>query len=318
MIKVSVIVPVYNGEKTIKSCIESLLSQTLTDLEIIVVNDGSTDGTMDIVSEFSDNRIKSVTTPNQGQGLARNCGIRVASGEYVGFCDADDTVDATMYEKLYNVAKENRDDMVQCAIKDIRNGTASIRSGIDHAGIQIDSLKDYLDSYFYTLLHTNEVCNKMFRRSFLEENSLKFSDTKKVFSEDLDLNIRILPHLRRVSFISDALYNYYISDTGHCKRSPYERIDKIFTLYKNVTKDYNAQHFCTCIKSMAVITVLSYCVGFTYDPSVKSIICSKTMKSFMLSSIKYRKNISHSLLMLALILAPYNIKAKIIESHYRF
>lgn len=317
MTKVSVIVPVYNGEKTIKNCIEALLGQTLSDIEIIIVNDGSTDSTMDVVNSLHDKRIKSVTTQNQGQGFARNQGLSIATGEYVGFCDADDTVDSTMYEKLYSVAKKNNDDMVQCAMNDIRNGVSKVRSSLDRIGIRIDSLKDYLDNYFYTLLHTNEVCNKIYRRSFLKENSLRFSDTNKVFSEDLDFNIRILPYLKRVSFISDALYNYYISDSGHCKKSPYERIDKIFTLYKNVIKDNN-NHYCNCIKSMAVITVLSYCVGFTHDPTVKSIICSKTMKSFMLSSVKYRKDISHSLLMFALIFAPYKIKSKIIESHYRF
>ena len=104
-IKVSVIVPVYNCEKYLKKCLDSLVNQTLKDIEIICVNDGSTDNSGRILEEYTDSRIKIITKENGGLSSARNAGIAVAKGEYLGFVDSDDWVDLDFYEKLYNTAK---------------------------------------------------------------------------------------------------------------------------------------------------------------------------------------------------------------------
>ena len=90
MIKVSVIVPVFNGELYIQKCVESLLKQTLKEIEIIVVNDGSTDNTLNIVSQYQDSRLKVISIKNQGQGKARNIGVQEAKGRYLGYVDSDD------------------------------------------------------------------------------------------------------------------------------------------------------------------------------------------------------------------------------------
>ena len=103
-VKVSIVVPVYNREKEIAGCIKSLINQTLKEIEIIVIDDGSTDNTSAVVESFSDNRIKLIKTENRGQGLARNTGIEEAKGEYIGFVDSDDDVSPVMYEKMYNNA----------------------------------------------------------------------------------------------------------------------------------------------------------------------------------------------------------------------
>ena len=112
-IKVSVILPVYNGEKYIKKCMESLISQTLKEIEIICVDDGSVDGTLEALKEYEDlDNVTVITQENAGAGAARNKGISYAKGEYLSFLDADDIFEKDMLEVAYNKAVEDKADMV--------------------------------------------------------------------------------------------------------------------------------------------------------------------------------------------------------------
>ena len=106
--KVSIIVPVYNVEKYLEKCLDSLVNQSLHDIEIICVNDGSKDDSLDILEKYAkkDSRIKIINKQNQGLSAARNDGLKVAAGEYVGYVDSDDWVDLNFYEKLYESAKK--------------------------------------------------------------------------------------------------------------------------------------------------------------------------------------------------------------------
>ena len=108
MCKISIIVPVYNTEKYLEKCLNSLISQTLEDIEILCINDGSTDNSIKILEQYAnrDSRIKIINKKNAGVSAARNTGISQAKGEYLGFVDSDDYVDLNFYEKLYNTAKE--------------------------------------------------------------------------------------------------------------------------------------------------------------------------------------------------------------------
>ena len=106
-IKISIIVPVYNCAKYIKKCLDSLINQTFKNIEIILVNDGSTDNSEEIIQSYDDNRIVYIKQKNQGPSAARNLGIDLAKGEYIGFVDSDDWIDADYYEKLYNAIAAN-------------------------------------------------------------------------------------------------------------------------------------------------------------------------------------------------------------------
>ena len=116
MYKVSIIIPIFNTETFLKRCVSSVIDQTLKDIEIILVDDGSTDNSGNICDEFAqkDSRVKVIHKKNEGVGIARNSGINIAKGGYIGFVDSDDWVDADMYETLYNAAKENGADIVMC------------------------------------------------------------------------------------------------------------------------------------------------------------------------------------------------------------
>lgn len=314
---VSVIVPVYNGEKTIKKCIESILSQTLESIEVIVVNDGSTDSTAEILDGITDPRLKVISVENGGQGYARNYGIDAADGEYIGFADADDTVEPEMYKDMFDTAKQHGSDMVQCAINDITDGKTTVRAGTD-AFVAVTDVNEYADNYFYTLKHTNEVCNKIFRKEFLEKAGLRFSDTREVYSEDLKFNIDSLLHLEKVSFVKIAYYNYFISDSGHCKKNPEERAVKIAHLYDMCLENIKNEHLANCIKSMAVINLFSYIAPFSEEIWARETVSHCRKKGYLKASARYKKTFKHTALMMCMEIAPYAVKKKILARYYIF
>ena len=123
MIKVSVIVPVYNVEEYLEKCLESLVNQTLKDIEIIVVNDGSPDNSQKIIDRYKEkyHNIISIEDINHGQGYARNKGISLAKGKYIMFLDSDDTVELTILEKMYNIIEKQKVDVVISDINKIIN-----------------------------------------------------------------------------------------------------------------------------------------------------------------------------------------------------
>ena len=133
MVKVSVIVPIYNAEKYLKQCLDSIQCQTLKDIEVILIDDGSTDGSSEIAKSYlSDNRFFYYYKDNEGLAAARADGIEHASGEYVGFVDSDDWIEPNMYEKMYAAAKSNDSDIVFCNCMENEDGhkfTPEMRSG---------------------------------------------------------------------------------------------------------------------------------------------------------------------------------------------
>jgi glycosyltransferase involved in cell wall biosynthesis len=116
MIKISVIVPIYNMEKYLEKCLDSLLSQTLEEIEIICVDDGSKDASPEILKRYAEKSAKIISLRKENGGLsdARNYGLPYATGEYIGYLDSDDFVDTDMYEIMYNKAKEQGSDIVEC------------------------------------------------------------------------------------------------------------------------------------------------------------------------------------------------------------
>ena len=317
-IKVSVIIPVFNGEKTIKRCINSVLNQTLREIEVIAVNDGSNDNTLGILKSYNDERLKIITVQNGGQGMARNKGLEIAKGEYVGFVDADDTINELMYETMYKKAALTNADMVQCAINDIKYDIIHKRPNISDEFVVITDSREYVRKYFYELKHTNEVCNKIFKMQFLKNNEVTFGDTKLIYSEDLKFNIDILERLNRVCYVSTPFYNYYISNSGHCKKSPEERVLKIFRLYEEAIENIEDNIIKRGVESTALITLLSYCVPVINSQSAKKVVMSGKVRRYMFSSLLYKKTLRHSALMLALIICPWFIKHKIILHQYSF
>ena len=252
---ISVVIPAYNSEKCIENCINSVISQTHKNLELIVVDNNSTDKTPDIIKKNagSDSRIRYIFCENTGVGHARNAGITAASGEYIFFLDSDDTLTCDTIEILYNSAKKNNLDIAACNILYKDNNTGSPMEKKHESTIAMDSeipvlFTKMLASYVWYMVF------KLFRRSILIENKIFFSDTLSV-GEDLDFVIRVLEKSKAVCFIDTPLYIYNIAQNGlnlkyhenlyELKEALYNSVKKYLThnnqsienLYKNLTND---------------------------------------------------------------------------------
>ena len=196
MIKVSIIVPVYNAEKYIDKCLNSLVKQTLEDIEIIVVNDGSPDNSQKIIDKYVKkypNKVKSYIKENGGLGSARNFGLEYATGEYISFVDSDDWLDFNALEEMYNLAKKGKNDIVICDM-------------VDHILLDDDKEKQiYHNCTKYDSVYkvTPSACNKMFKRKSV--GNLRF--VKNLWYEDLNFTTKLFFSTDKVSTISKGFYH---------------------------------------------------------------------------------------------------------------
>ncbi len=307
--KVSVIIPVYNGEKTIKRCIESVLNQTLSDIEIIVVNDGSTDTTPDILKSLDDGRLSVITQENAGQGYARNAGMDAASGEYIGFVDADDTIEPRMYEEMYNLAVKYGAEIVQCNLTDIYpDGRVVTQLSETDGTVEITDNAEYTAKYLAGYIHSYEVCNKLFKRDFVIKNSLKFSDTKKYFSEDILFNMDAVKYLKRIYFIKEPYYNYYQNSESHMHASASKRLEKMMCLFDDYLKTVSGAMKNSVSYLAASVTL--YNIGKCGETE-KSLGAAKRAGKYIRSGLKTKCALKRRLYMTAVLLSPPKIRVKL-------
>jgi len=210
-IKVSVIVPVYNAEKYVAYCIESLLNQTLRECEFIFVNDGSKDQSGQVIEEYrkKDSRIKLIQQVNQGVSAARNAGLQAATGAFVGFVDADDYVDKDMYEVLYSTAVQGDYDVVISNFESEIEGHKVITTYPFPHGTVLK--KDYIEqevlTYFLKSDQLNTVCSKLYKHKQIRDYQVKFPD-KVALGEDGLFNMQFFRHADRIRYIDYTGYHY--------------------------------------------------------------------------------------------------------------
>lgn len=194
MPKVSVIIPVYNTEKFLRKCLDSVCNQTLQDIEIICINDCSTDGSLEILREYAgkDNRIKLIELlENCGAAKARNIGIDIAEGEYLGFVDSDDFIDLDFYEKLYQRAVETKADAAKGVYKYSKNGFIEL------------SINQKIEENKFNFVC--EYCSAIFKRKLVREFHLYFPDIIEMEDPVFAFSFAIKAH--RVEVVSDAVIN---------------------------------------------------------------------------------------------------------------
>ena len=205
MPKVSVIIPVYNVEKYLSECLDSVVNQTLKDIEIICVNDGSLDGSAEILEEYAqkDNRIKVITQENRGVSEARNSGLKIASGEYIAFLDSDDYIDLKFFEQLYKRGIESNSDVVVCENIYRFSGNKQKLFLKVNKEVETTVLKEkfeclYLPEYCY-------VWNKIYKRECLTERFLK-----GITFEDIYFTLNALKQCQKLSVAAGVSYYYRI------------------------------------------------------------------------------------------------------------
>ena len=250
MTKVSVIIPVYNVEEYLRECLDSIVNQTLKDIEIICVNDNSTDGSLKILEEYQqkDDRIIILNGKKTGAGGARNVGIEVATGEFLSFLDADDFFELDMYEKLYNKAVVTNSDIIICDVHKYNTNTQE-RTSYEVVIIPEEFKKYDVINYktmpttFYDYF-TNNVWNKFFSRKLIMENGIRFQEIKR--SNDVFFSRSALSLADRISYVDEKLVNYRMGLTNNLqsnnKQTPLEIVKalkkvKEFLLERNLYDD---------------------------------------------------------------------------------
>ena len=208
---VSIIVPIYNVEPYLKKCIDSIINQTLTNIEIILVNDGSTDNCGKIIDEYAkkDNRVIALHKENGGQASARNMGLDIASGKYIGFVDSDDWIEPDMYESLYNKINKTNSDICICGRRAYtEEGRLSNEINLQDEIIDFNKDNDkkhILDKFLYS--YTVVVWNKLYKNEIINNNHIRFEDVNYVGSEDALFNYCVLSNTKRITSINHIYYN---------------------------------------------------------------------------------------------------------------
>lgn len=268
-IKVSVIIPVYNCEKYIGECIESLVSQTLKECEFIFVNDGSSDKSKEIIEGYAknDSRIKIINQKNGGVSVARNTGLKSAVGEYIGFVDGDDYIECDYYEKLYDVAIENDCDVVMCDWKSELKGNENRLSLPFIRNKVLD--KRYIERIIYPFIiesdSLNSVCNKIFNNKMIKENKVIFPVGVEL-GEDGAFNVSAITYARNVYYLDLCGY-YYREVEGSATRNVIKKdyFKRALNVYKNRVKEYEEWPIEEeKIERLKAIKFLNVVIGLTY------------------------------------------------------
>lgn len=208
-IDVSVIIPVYNSERYLPECIESLIRQTLQACEFIFINDGSTDRSLEILEKYQqcDERIKIYNQENQGVSAARNYGIQLSKGEYIGFVDSDDMIEVDYFNTLYQTAKQNICDLVLCNLK-FSKGDSEIKYPFNtNELLDNQYIKQNIYPYFLKYDNLNSVCNKLYKKSIVDNYQIAFPKSIAL-GEDGLFNQRFLTYTKRFYYLDYAGYVY--------------------------------------------------------------------------------------------------------------
>lgn len=252
MTKLSIIVPVYNVEKYLPKCLESLIKQTLKDIEIICVNDGSMDNSLAILKEFAskDSRIRIIDNQHQGVAKTRNTGIEQSTGEYIGFVDSDDYIDIDFFEKLYNSATKSNSDIAIASILKHKNffNIYNAKYTKEETAITIqDKIKlceDKKHFFFYAW-------NKIYHSGFIKENNIKFSEGQ--IYEDVMFAIKALYYSNKIISVYGTKYHYIEHENSLTKYK-----DKTGEKEQDLVKAYSElQEFCNS-KNIEIPERLNY------------------------------------------------------------
>ena len=250
---ISVIVPVYNTEKYLKRCINSLLQQTYQKLEIILINDGSTDGSEQIVNDFAekDKRVKAIHKENGGESNARNIGLKIATGEYITFCDCDDWIDVDMYKCMMEVLLDNNIDMV--AVSWYYNtdlSTCEIKNELPVS----DSIfgREELLNYIYmrdSYRGFAYIWNKLYKREILytKQGSLILFDETLQLGGDVLYMAEIALNVKRVKYIDRAFYHYNQREDSGCHTKDVRKLRDWIRAYELVIHRFEEEHIDKCI-----------------------------------------------------------------------
>ncbi|WP_191565585.1 glycosyltransferase [Metabacillus idriensis] len=257
---ISIIVPIFNVEKYLYNCLDSILAQTYSDFELILVNDGSVDTCGEICDLFAekDNRIKVIHKENGGVSSARNKGIEIAKGDYLAFVDPDDTIENNMYNLLIESALDHDADIVVCPIKTVNIGNNNTSISPIWKDVNCIINKKTIANYIIpSILNNNNYSlassvNKLYKKSLFKFYNISFEEHKH-HSEDARLNFTLLTLINRLVFIEQPLYNYFIRErdslTQVFRENLYEYALDNKKLLIDICKKYNLEKYINTVRN---------------------------------------------------------------------
>ncbi len=270
MPKISIVVPVYNVERYIDRCVQSLLNQSLKDIEIILVDDQSPDNCPKLCDEYAtmDPRVKVVHKKNEGLGFARNSGLKVATGDYITFCDSDDCVEYNTYEFCTKIADEHKLDVVRFNCDRFSNNVPlNTYSPSYELCTDLDIMHQYaistwgpiinIDDETSKLANIGSSCMGVYRRSFLIDNELVFKSERDVLSEDYEFNYNVYMHAKRIALTGNTFYHYFVNPSSLTTATKVNQVDRAIEFSKMMTANMLRDGFA---KDIAEIQPMAYVI----------------------------------------------------------
>lgn len=286
--KISVIVPVYNKSDTLKHCIDSILNQDYQNLELILVDDGSSDNSFDICSKYAekDNRVKVFKKENGGVSSARNFGLKIASGEFIQFVDADDFLEKDMCSKMLYAINLGHFDVVVCSYKKYDGDKIKNKISLDFECENVFQFKDKFSFLFENALF-NPPWNKLYKREKI--NSL--FDENISLGEDLLFNLEYFKTCEKVKIIKTCLYNYVDKSFDSLSKAYSDALlENQLYLYKKV-KAFSKEYFRDAFLDGSIDRVFLKEIYYLLKKIVYQKDLTKKEKIFKIKSILERKEI---------------------------
>lgn len=242
IIKISIIMPIYNVEKYLERGISSILNQTFKEFELILINDGSTDDSLIICNNFKslDSRIKVINKKNEGVSSSRNLGINIAKGEFIMFVDPDDTLEEDALEYLYNLTNTYNSGVSCYKMNTYINGISKTNININEE-IKIYKDNEIVESFSCNGVFLYSVCNKLYRKNLLRD--IRFNEDIR-YAEDALFNFYVLSESKLVVMSNQVKYNYYINESSTVNKFNEKRVDilkaqcEIYNLLKSKYNNY--------------------------------------------------------------------------------
>ena len=326
--KVSIIVPVYNVENYLERCINSLRNQSLADIEIILVDDSSTDSSLEICNRAAaeDSRIKVIHKVNEGAGKARNAGLEVATGEYIGFVDSDDFVKEDMYETLCEKADKYCSDLVMSGVLFV-DGNMFSEAGENVCKIYFDR-----DTHFETEESLKELrmgivgampddvddskygmgnVKNLFKSEIIKENNIAYKSERDLFSEDALFMIDYISCIKKATGIPEAFYNYCRNGNSISKSYNKDRFEKGLVFVNEVEKRFEKdiqsdvyrmfiyrfwQAFCRVLCSQEIMHAIDNNIKFANLKKRLKMVCThsltvNSLKAYPISRLPFKQRV---------------------------
>ena len=275
MFKVSVIIPVYNTEEYLVDCLESVVNQSLQELEIVLVDDGSTDKSPKIIQDYKTKypeRIQVITKENGGQGTARNVAIPICRGKYIGFVDSDDCIELEMYEEMYRKAEETNADYVECDYRNVKVNQKGETEQIADYGGRVRTYRNKQDMFIDPMLAP---WNKIYRAELLKDNDIRFPEG--VIYEDTAFCLKAISVIQRFAFVPEKLVIHYYRGGSTMNVNKAGKVGDIFAVLQNVISFYQERGLYHTYRDE-----LEYCM-------VKILLCSSMLRIAEVPNPKMRK-----------------------------